>query len=202
MGLRSRQALYCFDSLRCGGYYSPPMSVKTLPEYLDLRMLAEQEAILAGQIPNRFMRRLRESMAEEAGETEAELRFAFDPVRRPTVEGWAKTELALVCQRCLEVYQQPLSVGFSLVLVRGEVEEELLGEEVEALLHDSDRVRTVDLLEDELILALPIVAMHADEKDCQVQTGEVGEQSAISEPAEPQKPNPFAALEALKRKQD
>lgn len=175
------------------------MSAKKLPETLDLRMLAEQQVVMTGWIPNRIMRRLSESLADEAGETEAELGFAFDPVRRPTVSGWAETELALVCQRCLEVYRQPLRVEFSLVLVQGEDEGELLADEVEPLLLESDRVRTVDLLEDELILALPIVAAHADEKDCRMQAGEQG---AMSEAAEQQKPNPFAALAALKRKQD
>lgn len=166
---------------------------------MDLRQLAEQEAVLVGQIPNRDLRRLHESMASDAGVTEAELHFAFDPIRRPMVSGWAKTELTLECQRCLEIYQQPLSVEFSLVLVQGEEEGEQLADEVEPLLLESDRVRTAELLEDELILALPIVAMHVNEKDCRMQTGEQG---ATSETAEQQKPNPFAALAALKRKQD
>lgn len=199
MGCRLRQAVYGFDRFQRDRYYSPPMSAKTLPEYLDLRRLAERDMVVAGRLPNRAMRRLADSLADDSGETEAELRFALDPVRRPTVSGWAKTELALECQRCLGVYRQPLRVEFNLVLVRGEDEGERLTDGQEPLLTDEEQIRTAELLEDELILALPIVATHEDEKDCRLQAGE---QTAASETAEQQKPNPFAALAALKRKQD
>jgi uncharacterized protein len=200
MGRSYRQAFYCFDSFPRGGYYSPPMSAKTLPEYLDLRRLAEQEAVVVGQMPNRAMYRLLDSLADDNGQTEAELCFALDPIRRPTIRGWARTELALVCQRCLEVYRQPLNVEFNLVRVRGEAEAEQLPDGVEPLLlSDEEQLRTAELLEDELILALPIVAAHADEKDCRI---DAGEQSAAGEAADQQKTNPFAALAALKRKQD
>ncbi|NLO79002.1 MAG: DNA-binding protein [Xanthomonadaceae bacterium] len=170
----------------------------TLPDYLELRLLAEQQSIMAGRVPNRAMQRLRPSLADASGETEAELRFALDPFRRPMVSGWARTELSMVCQRCLQVYRQPLSVRFDLVLVRGESEAERLADGFEPLLLDSDRVSTVELLEDELILALPIVAMHLDERDCRLQAGEL---AASGETGEQLKPNPFAALAALKRKQ-
>lgn len=199
MRRRLRQALYCFDRFQCGGYYSPPMSAKTLPEYLDLRRLAERKAVVAGQMPVRAMRRLAESLADDSGDTEAELRFALDPVRRPSVSGWVEAELALTCQRCLDVYKQPLRVEFSLVLVQGEDEGERLTDEWEPLLASEEQVRTAELLEDELILALPVVAMHVDENDCRIGAGE---QAGASEAAEQQKTNPFAALAALKRKQD
>lgn len=175
------------------------MSGTALPEYLDLHRLAEQGVVLSGRVPARAMRRLAGGMADEQGEAEAELRFALDPARRPVIHGSVRAQVGLECQRCLQAYWQPLSVDFHLVRVRSESEGERLPEQFEPLLTEHGQVRTADLIEDELILALPIVAMHADEEDCLVQAGE---QSATSEPAGPREPNAFAALAALKRKND
>lgn len=191
---------YCFDRFGRGRYYSRLMSDMTLPEYLDIRRLAEQDAVFVGRVPNRAMRRLADSMASVQGDTSAELRFSLDPVRRPTVRGWAKTELMLQCQRCLEVYRQPLSVEFDLVMVQGEAEAANLPDEHEPLLTDQEQIRTAELIEDELMLALPIVAMHANDEDCNVQLDR--HPAMGGEADEQRKPNPFAALKALKRKQD
>lgn len=106
----------------------------------------------------------------------------------------------LECQRCLEVYSHPLSVEFKLVLVQSEAEAEHLADEYEPLLTDREQIRTAELIEDELMLALPIVAMHANEDDCSVQLDR--QQGMADEAAEQHKPNPFEALKALKRKQD
>lgn len=172
----------------------------TLPEYLDIRRLSGQEAVFAGRVPNRALRRLAASLASEQGDVSAELQFGHDPVRRPMVRGWAKTELMLECQRCLEVYRQSLSVEFNLVLVQGEAEAEQLADEYEPLLMDQEQIRTAELIEDELMLALPIVAMHANENDCKVWLDR--HPAVDDETAEQRKPNPFEALKALKRKQD
>jgi uncharacterized protein len=175
------------------------MSGKRLPEYLDLPRLAEQAAVVAGQLPNRAMKRLAGGLADDRGETEAELRFGLDPARRPVVSGWARTEVALACQRCLEVYRQPLDAEFRLVLVGSEHEGERLPEGSEPLLNAQGQVRTAELVEDELILALPIVAMHSDTDGCRMQAGG---QPPAGEAGEQRKSNAFAALAALNLKKD
>ncbi|MDP1159869.1 YceD family protein, partial [Klebsiella variicola] len=53
-----------------------------------------------------------------------------------------------------------------------------------------------ELIEDELLLALPLVPRHAN---CPQPLPGAGEQA---EPEAEQRPNPFAALAALKRKGD
>jgi len=171
----------------------------TLPEYLDMRRLAEQEALFVGSVPVRKMRRLAPGLASEQGDVHAEIQFGLDPVRRPTIRGRAEAALILECQRCLETYSRPIDVGFSLVLVQSEAEAEHLSSEFEPLLTDQEQIRTAELIEDELMLALPIVAMHATE-DCNVRLDR--DPAADDETAEQRKKNPFAALKALKRKQD
>lgn len=175
------------------------MSGKALPEYLDLRQLAERGAVIEGCVPNRSLRRLVGSLADDAGEARAELRLSLDAVRRPVIRGAVATEVGLECQRCLQIYRQPLRSEFCLVLVQSEAEGQRLGEDYEPLLTEHEQVRTAELLEDELILALPIVAMHVDDEGCRMQNGERPE---AGEAEAPSKPNAFAALAALKRKND
>lgn len=175
------------------------MSGKTLPEYLDLHRLAEQGAVLVGHVPLRAMKRLGSSLVSDQGEVEAELRFELDPVRRPQVSGWVCSEVELVCQRCLETYRQRLAAEFRLTQVQNEAEGERLADGVEPLLHGHEQIRTAELLEDELILALPVVAMHGEDSGCQLR---VTEQPVADGSAEQRKPSAFAALATLNRKKD
>lgn len=170
-----------------------------LPEYFDLHRFAERGAVVRGSIANGKMRRLVAGLASDRGEAEAEMRFSLDAVRRPVISGSVRTKVELQCQRCMELFMQPIDVEFQLVRVRSETEAERLPEEFEPLLTEQDQIRTAELLEDELILALPVVAMHVEEDGCQVQ---VGGQPAAGEAVEERKPNPFAALSALNRKKD
>ncbi len=60
-------------------------------------------------------------------------------------------------------------------------------------------VRPVDLVEDELILALPVVARHEDDDDCVPQEALVED---VPKEQERRKDNPFAALKALRGGKD
>lgn len=175
------------------------MSGETLPEYLDLLRLAEQGAALVGHLPLRAMKRLVSSLVSDEGEVEAELRFEFDPIRRPQVSGWVRGEVELVCQRCLETFRRPLTAEFRLVLVQSEAEGERLMDGIEPLLRGEEQIRAAELLEDELILALPVVAMHGEDSGCQLQ---VAAQPVTDGSAEQRKPGAFAALATLNRKND
>ena len=64
--------------------------------------------------------------------------------------------------------------------------------------NDHGEVDLFQLLEDELIISLPIVALHAEE-DC-----EVGEDDMTFGKIDPanERPNPFAVLKELKRDQE
>ena len=102
--------------------------------------------------------------------------------------------ISLECQRCLRPAAKTLAVGRSLRFVA----DEAAAAELDAEMDDDVLVLTralnlQELVEDELLLALPIVPRH----DVCPQPLQV----SGAEPAEQPEPrqNPFAALEALKR---
>lgn len=153
--------------------------------------------MLSGRVPVGRMPRLAESLASLRGEASVELRFGREPGGRHLIEVSGSVEVELQCQRCLENCWTELTAVGRLILVSAESEAESLPAEFDALV-DSGRVRTLDLIEDEFILALPLIPMHqAGASECIV-SGEFN--TGWAEPARmAQRENPFAALAKLKK---
>lgn len=83
------------------------------------------------------------------------LRFRLDGRRRVCLRGVLQTRLEVACHRCLAPVEADLHGEFSLLAVRSEAEASRLAAKHSVLLVDGDEVELADLVEDELILALP-----------------------------------------------
>jgi uncharacterized protein len=104
----------------------------------------------------------------------------------------ASTTVTLQCQRCLKSVRRELLVDRRFRFARSEEEAERLDEELEDdVLALQPRLNLQELAEDELILALPLVARHGG--DCP-EPLPLPAEDGFEEAA----PNPFAALAALK----
>ena len=102
----------------------------------------------------------------------------------------------LTCQRCLQPFEQPLALDTRVRFVRDEAKAEALDAELEEDVLALPRwldLRT--LIEDELLLALPLVPRH--EQCPQPLPASAGDLADDVE-APPERPNPFAVLQALK----
>lgn len=129
--------------------------------------LAARGARFEGRLPLAVFPRLSGLLAGDQGEVSARLEFARGGVGMVRVTGHCEGSALLTCQRCLEPYRQPLVSSFELLLVENEAQlEQLDGEEDREVL--ADRLRAIDLLEDELIMTVPLVPAHADPADCEV----------------------------------
>ena len=109
----------------------------------------------------------------------------------------AKTSIALVCQRCMGTVATPLEVDQWYRFVA--TEEIAMAQDDEAeedLLVMTPQFDLLAVLEDELLMALPLVPMHDQCPEAPVL--QVGEEAIAAQVSE--KPNPFAVLSALKNK--
>ena len=107
----------------------------------------------------------------------------------------ARADFPMVCQRCLGPVDVPLQVDQWFRFVADEATAEALDDESEEdLLALSREFDLRELIEDELLMALPVVPRH-DECPDAVQ---LSVQSADFDAAQEEKTNPFAALAALK----
>ena len=172
------------------------------PVRLDVQAFAKDAGELEGRRPLRLLRRLRETLHTEAplAETDAvswSARGEQRATRGVHAQTWlhlqASARLPLECQRCLQPVEAALDIDRWFQFVA----DEEAAAKMDADSEDDVLVltRALDLyglVEDELLLALPLVPRH---DACPAPLLQLSE--PLAEP--PDKPNPFAALAALKR---
>lgn len=170
-----------------------------LPEYVDPWRLANLGKVFSGEAGLAELPRLAEALSSADGEVLFSLEFYRDEKRRARVKGNVRAELSLTCQRCMGPMKSPVDADMDLVIIEVFEEAEKLPPECDPVLVDDGRIRLMDLLEDELLLAIPHVPMH-DEAVCEVKletlfpdTDEVQEQESTADES-----NPFAVLASLK----
>ena len=176
------------------------MSDRSLnPRGLNAQVLSDTSGRLAGAWPLSGMTRLHDSLHGEP--TEAQVDWSAQGSPLPAVGGppgvWlhlqASVPVVLQCQRCLQAVAQNLVVDRHFRFVRSAHEAERLDETAdEDVLVLVPRLDLHELLEDELILALPLVPRHPG--PCPAPLPQPAD--ALSAPAAA--PNPFAALAALR----
>jgi len=165
-----------------------------LPVHLNFAQKAKIGFELRGKWPIKQLKRLNELLMSDKGELAVELRFdRAGPI--PFIVGHITTDLQLKCQRCMQAVPHNVDLHFKLGMVQNEAQMEKLPDEYEPYLIEEENNHLPDMLEDELLLALPLVAMH--EFDCsdylQAQASE--QQNKVEESAE--KENPFSVLKDL-----
>ena len=152
----------------------------------------------------RFGRLIEE--AEGLGDAEA-VRFSLqgslksDPagLDEPWIHLSASTRLLQVCQRCLGKVAVSLEFERDFRFVASEALAEVEDEESEEdVLVISNAFNLLELIEDELLMAMPLVPKH---EICPTPVKlKVTDPGFVSEPSN--KLNPFAALQVLKKKDD
>jgi len=165
-----------------------------LPDTIKPQSLIDTGGHLSGYSVLADMERLSAMLASNDGTVEARLDFGKDYQGIRYIKGTLKAELLLTCQRCLETVRYPVDLVLSLALLGSENQAAGLPSGYDPLVLDSQSLSLTTLIEDELILALPIVAMHP-ESEC---TNRVVTNSDVGDIAD--KPNPFATLAQLKGK--
>ncbi|CAK0765211.1 23S rRNA accumulation protein YceD [Gammaproteobacteria bacterium] len=137
---------------------------KSWPELIDPFRLADQEREIRGTYPLAKLDRLIPSLHSPEGEVVFALHFGRDLESKPVIHGQVTTKLSLICQRCLTPMWFLIDCPVFLGIVQSMSEADRLPEEAEPLLVTETLVSIQELIEDELILALPIVATHEMEE--------------------------------------
>ncbi len=163
-----------------------------VPDVLDAWRMVAARREFEGRIPLAAMTRLASSLLDTEGEVRFRLAFGIDALQVSYVELEIDAELPMECQSSLKRFLLPVQISQRLGLIRDEADEAALPEEYEALLVDADAMlRPAELVEDELILALPVVAVAPDAEAVERDFAPTTEEAASA--------NPFAALVGLKK---
>jgi uncharacterized protein len=168
-----------------------------LPESVDVMRMVAARRIFAGRLALESMSRLAEYLADTLGAAEYEVGFDRNEQGQAFVELNIKASLPLVCQRTLERFELPVAIHQRLGVIRHEQDEAALPEAYEPMLLPVDGdMRIADAVEDELILAVPVVPMRdnglrADDVVWQDAEPDVSQTAASA--------HPFAVLGRLKQ---
>jgi uncharacterized protein len=164
-----------------------------LPQFIDPLRFAKAGRQLAGQFEIKAMGRLGALLFADNGKIFFKLEFGRDKGNEVFfITGQIESDLIIVCQRCLEGLELHINSSLKLGIVSSKNEAELLPSEYEPLLLMDNSVSLLELVEDEILLALPIAASHDIEK-CSV-TNQLEEHLII------EKNKLFVELEKLKKK--
>ncbi|SDZ82779.1 YceD family protein [Microbulbifer marinus] len=173
---------------------SIPPSTAALPKSVDARKLVQREQQLIGILPHESLERLNAAVESIDGDIRAELQFGRDLQGHLTVSGKLHCDVQLECQRCLQPMPEQVEAEFRWGIVWSEEQGKALPKNLDPVVQDSDELNLYQVLEDEILLNLPMVAYH--EQECvardRFQFGEKTDESGE------QRENPFKVLEQLK----
>ncbi|MBI3575163.1 MAG: DUF177 domain-containing protein [Gammaproteobacteria bacterium] len=131
-----------------------------LPAHIDPIQLAEKGAHLAGALSLKGMPRLLQACLNDGGEIQVDLQFGRDEGGDVLeLQGNIRAKVHVACQRCLEPMTLELHADTRLLLLRPGERTDALAQEAEALTMDRP-VLLSELVEDELLLVMPMVPMH------------------------------------------
>lgn len=168
-----------------------------LPLTVDPIKSAQRRLNYEGYYSQAQLVRLKDAVNQVLNNVEAELTFAIDPQKLVVMQGKATVDVMLECQRCGTPFPYHLSCTFNYSPVSNMDQADVLPEIYEPIeLNDFGEIDLLGVIEDELLLSLPLVPMHEPEH-CEVSEdeqvfGELPEELA-------KKPNPFAVLASLKK---
>jgi uncharacterized protein len=132
----------------------------------DLESLANRGVTLGGELTIGKLTRLKSLLHSDDGSVSATLRF------RQRTDGWLETELGiratveLVCQRCLEPFRYELADTTRMVLADAASVPAAVPAGFEPFELEDGRLQPAELVEEELIVAIPLVPKHGRIEDC------------------------------------
>lgn len=174
-----------------------PSKRKILPRHVDPRKLVVQGATLTGDTPAAELTRLRDAVLSTEGDVETSLVFSRDETGNPQVEGRLSLEVRLECQRCMQPMRFELRTGSRLGIVWNEQRAKQLPKELEPWVVESEEADLFALVEEELLLALPIAAYH-EEAECEGKG--FYSSPAPDDNSDEESQSPFSVLAKLKRR--
>jgi len=162
---------------------------------LDVGPLADARAQVDFSIPLKEFPRVAPLLAATDGAASGRVEFSREG-RIAVAEVNIAAQLSVLCQRCLAPFIIPVAARGRVALVGSSAEGEQVPEELETVLAPEHRISTRDLVEEELLLALPLVPRHEDVGCAGAKAGTAAGQESQAEPAG-ERHRPFEQLSEL-----
>jgi len=183
---------------------------REFPDIVDPWKAADGRRTFQGTMPIKRMQRLGPMLAPEIESPESALlarenaafsaRFAYDRQGLITIRLDVEAELPLICQRSLEPYREKVNRRSWLAVIEDLTEQEVIPDMYDPVLVENRRLALLDIVEEELLLAVPQVPRSPESDEVNLSTdgiaqGPSGAERVLSH-------NPFAGLSRLLKEKD
>lgn len=150
--------------------------------------------VLRGSIVLSEMARLREALPKDAGTASYHIRGFLDARERPAIELDVGAEVTVACQRCLGPMAVRVASQRTVVFQSGADEFAPMDDEDESedIVPEVQQLDVRQLVEEELLLSLPISPRH-EEGNCE------GDAAMKQDDSPAESASPFAILGSLRR---
>ncbi|MCP5325651.1 MAG: DUF177 domain-containing protein [Oceanospirillaceae bacterium] len=175
---------------------SRTMNQGTIPARVDPIKCVEQNTHIEGVLAVSKLDRLGDYLTERSGEVQVSMTFGRDEQKIATLQGQCDTRVKMLCQRCLKPVEVEVSSEFSLGIVFSDEQASHLPKQYDPIVTDGESLALPQLLEDELILSLPMFAYH---DHCEEHEHTSESVSSQDEAVVEKKENPFSVLAQLKK---
>ena len=162
-----------------------------LPKCFDARKACVKELELSGTVKASELPRLSSVVSCEDTTISASLRFLRDEQRRFVVAVDVAGDVGVRCERCLDVMPLLVKANSDLMLCSSDEQAQQCPSQYEPLVYTGEELDLYEVIEEELLLALPVAPMH------DAQCIDVLPVVEVTPAVEDRKPNPFAVLANL-----
>ena len=131
-----------------------------LPTLVDPRKLANQGIVLEGHFEEKHLPRLALAVESIESPLAALIKFEVDQVRAKVVNGTFEIAVMVTCQRCLEPVRVKLVADIAAQIIWSEDQIGKVSGDREPWIVGDKMVDLSAMLEDEVLLALPLVNYH------------------------------------------
>ncbi|MEB8433477.1 YceD family protein [Cocleimonas sp. KMM 6892] len=175
--------------------------IQRLPVEVDPFKLVEQGRQFKGRMPLSDFPRLKDLLYKSESKTneklvKVDLEFARNETGLPVIKGQITAEMQMICNRCLDATALTVETQTEVVLVGSDAQAERLQDSFDIWLVEDQTLVLKDFIEDELLLAMPLVIAHDECEPARRLIEALPEDEYNDEQKE--KDNPFAALKDIK----
>ena len=187
-----------FTSPYYGALMSEGTTSKRLPSSLDPRKQAHLSAIYDGVLYADDLARLA-TVVDSIDDLQARLSFYIGDQGERVVSIEVSGCVSVICQRCLQSMPLKVDIKSLVAIVRDEEDIKQLPSRYEPWLVEEQEANVYELIEEELLLNVPVVSYH--DHDCiDLNLLQAGQEIDVSVEEESEGENPFKALMDLKDK--
>ncbi|PLA75604.1 hypothetical protein CYQ88_01165 [Hydrogenovibrio sp. SC-1] len=168
-----------------------------LPDLIDPVYCAQHNKHYTARVNQADFPRLRQQLVADDLDVEVSVRFYYHrQFKMHAFDLQVKSQFQLECQRSLKPFSLDIASSVTGVFVESMALAEDLPSEVEVYELETDKISLISLIEDELLLQVPMVPVN----DQSFMDYDNLAEDNLSEPETEltQKPNPFAVLQGLK----